>query len=146
MTQGKWFTVDQIADALRKSRGIAADAATFLSVSRRTIANYIERYPELREVQHEAREQLADLAERSLNRLVEQDDGPTIRWVLAKLRSQVFGDTMNLQIKGETKHIVQLEAVNNDRERLSDIVRILEETDLISLGIEPQETGEAGHS
>lgn len=60
------FTPEQIAAALRATRGLLSDAAKQLGCSRQTISDYLERYPELKTVIVEAREAMLDFAEAKL--------------------------------------------------------------------------------
>lgn len=57
------YTAEQVIAALRAARGLASVAARTLGCSRQTVQNYIERHPTVRAAQHDAREEIIDLAE-----------------------------------------------------------------------------------
>ena len=60
------YNVDQVAEALRLSHGVVAEAARRLGCTRGTVFSYIERFAELKEVVKETREKTLDLAESEL--------------------------------------------------------------------------------
>jgi hypothetical protein len=59
-------TVEEVAQALRDSRGLVTHAAERLGISRHAIAKRIKAHPSLQEVRAEAREGTIDLAEHAL--------------------------------------------------------------------------------
>ena len=63
MPAGPKFTVEQIAEALKGSAGIRSGAALSLGCSRSTIANYVERHPDLSKIESEIVESNLDRAE-----------------------------------------------------------------------------------
>jgi hypothetical protein len=60
------YTVEQIEAGLRAAAGIISAAAVKLNCTPRTIRNYLDKYPELREVEAEILDQNLDLAETKL--------------------------------------------------------------------------------
>lgn len=66
------FTVDQIAEALRASRGFISAAARRLACGTTTIYEYIDRHPELSQVRRDAREEQKDIAEIALAKAVQE--------------------------------------------------------------------------
>ncbi len=72
------YTKEQIASALIKTFGIKFAAARLLGCSRQTVDNYIERYPELEQVRHQAKEARIDLFEEKQLKLVGEDYWPAI--------------------------------------------------------------------
>jgi hypothetical protein len=57
------FTEEQVAQALTAARGKHSRAAQALCCHERTIANYIQRFPALKEVEQRARSKVGWLAE-----------------------------------------------------------------------------------
>ena len=64
--QPEKLTKARVAEALVKTGAIRSAAAALLKVSCSTITNYIQRYPELSEVEYEAKTNLVGLAETKL--------------------------------------------------------------------------------
>lgn len=60
------FTKQQVEDALIKAKGLVSDAASYLGCDPRTVRNYFERYPTLKELCNEQREALLDFTEKKL--------------------------------------------------------------------------------
>jgi len=65
------FTEEQVAQAVRDTRGIATAAASKLGCNPSTIYAYLKRYPDLDEVLSEARESALDFAESKLMDAIE---------------------------------------------------------------------------
>ena len=78
MPDQKHYTKEQIASALIKSFGIKFKAARMLGCVRQTVDNYIERYPELEQVIHQAKEARIDLFEEQQLKLVVEGYWPAI--------------------------------------------------------------------
>lgn len=144
------FSQEIVAEALVRARGNLSEASRILDCDRQTVANYIERYPPLAEVTRAAREVLADSAETALWRLVENDDGPTVRWVLSRLRKGTYGDSLELNAKvtGDAANPihVQVEAANQDATRIDAIRQILVEAGVLTPAADDSEAGEGPHT
>ena len=69
------YTKEQIKDAITKAGGFISIACKSLSCTRKTIYNYLDKYPELKDVVNDIREQYLDIAEASLIKKVK--DGAT---------------------------------------------------------------------
>jgi hypothetical protein len=69
------FKVDQVVEALKNSKGIITIAAKHLGCTRRTVANYIDRYPTVKAAHEDAMESTIDFAESKLLKNI--DDGDT---------------------------------------------------------------------
>lgn len=76
------FKVEEVAAALEKSRGLVSFAARLLGCNRTTIYNYFERYPQLRDIIHDAGEALVDKAELKLEKAIDNDEPWAIALVL----------------------------------------------------------------
>ncbi len=85
---GLLFTVEQIRQALIAGRGIYAQAARYLTgpngapMSRRYVADYVNRTPELLETVRQIEEARLDLAEAKLMDKLEQGFFPAVRFYL----------------------------------------------------------------
>ncbi len=79
------YTVDQVAEALRKGDGILSVAAEILGCHRNTIYNYLQDDPELKDVLEESRETIVDEAEKVLLKKVKEGDIRCVMFVLRTL-------------------------------------------------------------
>ena len=79
------LTKEQIEGALYTTKGLLSLTAEKLGVTRRTIYNYIERYPELALVRDDAREKMVDTAELALESAVLEKQGWAVALVLKTL-------------------------------------------------------------
>ncbi len=64
------FTVEEMAEALRETKGFVSAAARRLACDSGTVYDYMTRYPELKEIRQEAREAEKDLAEMMLGKMI----------------------------------------------------------------------------
>jgi len=85
MRKPEQFTAVQVADALRKARGIKAVAARALGCSRVTVEAYCKRYPTVQAVVEEQRELLVDVAESHLTKWVDAGNERAVFWTLGTL-------------------------------------------------------------
>lgn len=76
------FTEEEVAEALRTSRGFVSAAARKLACDPSTIRDYMERYPALRIVRHEAREEEKDVAELKLGQAIRNGEAWAICFYL----------------------------------------------------------------
>ncbi len=81
----KKYTIDQVAEALRKGDGILSVAAEMLGCHRNTIYNYLKDHPELKDIVEECRETLVDEAEQILLKKIKEEED--IRCVMFVLRT-----------------------------------------------------------
>lgn len=70
--------------ALREHHGVILYAAEACGVSRMALYNFMQKHPELREVQQEASEVLLDIGEKHLTTAISTGDMKTIRWHLER--------------------------------------------------------------
>ena len=80
-----WFDPLLIAEAVREARGILSVAARAVPCSKRTITNYMERYPVVREAYEDARANLVDLVQVRLAEAVAAGNLQAITTVLTQL-------------------------------------------------------------
>tara|TARA_R110000765_G_scaffold54082_3_gene108065 strand:- start:1138 stop:1497 length:360 start_codon:yes stop_codon:yes gene_type:complete len=76
------FTEEQIKDAITKAGGFITIACKSLGCTRKTIYNYIDKYPELKEVVTDIREHYLDIAEASLIQKVKDGHTPELLFFL----------------------------------------------------------------
>jgi len=76
------YTVEQVKDALDKSGGFLSVAAESLGCTRKTIYNYLDRYPELKEVCEDIRERYLDIGENELMKKVKKGATPELIFFL----------------------------------------------------------------
>jgi hypothetical protein len=68
------FTAAEMADAIKKGKGILSAAATVLGCARQTVAVYIERYPTVAAAHKEAKEATIDFVESRLLKNIDNGD------------------------------------------------------------------------
>lgn len=95
------YTMQQVADAIRKARGMLTVTADVLNCEPATVYRYIERYPQLRQVVNESRERMTDIAENALYRAIEDLQPWAVSMYLkSQGRSRGYGDQSQLEISG----------------------------------------------
>lgn len=76
------FTAEEMAAALRASRGIQTAAAQLLNCGVATVSRYVRDYPSVKEAYDEARAGIVDLAESQLIIKLREGHWPAIKFVL----------------------------------------------------------------
>ena len=76
------YTQEQIKDAIIKAGGFISIACKSLDCTRKTIYNYMDKYPELKEVVIDIREQYLDVAEAALIKNVKDGKSSDIKYFL----------------------------------------------------------------
>lgn len=74
MAAREQYTAEQVAQAIKKSRGILTGAAQALGCSRQTVDNYIKKYKTVKDAYHEARETTIDFVETKLLKNIDSGD------------------------------------------------------------------------
>ena len=77
------YTEEQIKDALNKAGGFISIACKSLNCTRKTIYNYMDKYPVLKEVVVDIREQYLDIAEAALINNVKEGKSGDIKYFLS---------------------------------------------------------------
>jgi len=109
------YTVEQVAEAIKASRGILTVASRRLGIDRRTIARYIERHPELRTVQVEATDRIVDLAEGKLYQAINEGNLTAIIFTLkCKGRARGWIDRQTVEHTGQIQTGPDLSNVTED--------------------------------
>lgn len=125
MAAPKKLTVKQVCGALDETRGMIYLAAMRLQCSRKTVHNYINKYPEVQECLSGHRGILIDMAEYSLVDKVKDGDWNAIKYVLDRLgKSRGFGDEiavdLTLRDEREQVHHELMEVLQQTGARLRD--------------------------
>ena len=76
------YTEEQIKDALVKAGGFISIACKSLGCTRKTIYNYMDKFPELKDVVKDIREQYLDIAEAALIKNVKDGKSSDIKYFL----------------------------------------------------------------
>jgi hypothetical protein len=79
------LTVSKVEAALRANAGVILYTAVALSVTRKSLYEFMRKHPELEQVRDEARETMLDTAEHHVVNAVNSGDMRTVRWVLDRL-------------------------------------------------------------
>lgn len=78
------FSPNKIIEALKASAGINLRAARMLRCSPSTIANYVDRYPEIAEAKSEIEAEILSIAETVLLKHMKSDERPALQLSAAK--------------------------------------------------------------
>ncbi len=97
------FTVAQMADALRKTKGMTTKTAELLGCYYTTVQDYLNRYPELEQIRKEAHNTMGDEVELALYDLAVKDKNPTALIFLAKTKFSDRGYTERLDLNHSGK-------------------------------------------
>ena len=76
------LTKNALVKAINNSSGLISVIAKKLSVSRKTVHNYLNRYPELKELINEEKENILDYAESKLIKKIDEEEAWAIRFLL----------------------------------------------------------------
>jgi hypothetical protein len=93
LSGGQRLSVEQVADALRESRGLVSIAARRLGTSRANVYKYRDRHPAVRQALDDARDERVDLAESKLDEAIERGDPWAVSLTLRTIgRGRGYGD------------------------------------------------------
>lgn len=115
------FTAEQVIRAIRGSRGIKSAIAKRLQCNRRTVDNYIARFPTVKEAYEEEREATVDIAELELMKHLNAGSLPAIFFVLktiGKDRGYVERQELNINLQIVNKLVHLLEEQGHDASRV----------------------------
>ncbi|AMV32775.1 hypothetical protein VN12_11670 [Pirellula sp. SH-Sr6A] len=97
------FTKTQLVDALRKTKGVFAETARILNVSRQAVSKRVHADPKLLAIAEGFREELVDAAEKTLREKVEAGSLKASIFTLTTLgRSRGYG--RKLEVEDKTKN------------------------------------------
>lgn len=74
MPRPQRYTAEEVAAAVYECKGLASIAAQRLGCSAKTVRNYVDKYPTVKEAIAQAREDLKDNAESRLLARIDADD------------------------------------------------------------------------
>ena len=87
------LTKSMLIKAIEGSNGIILTIAQKLKVDRKTIRNYLKKYPELNELLQEEKENILDFAESKLIKKIQEEDPWAIKFILLNQgQSRGYGD------------------------------------------------------
>ena len=96
------FTKAEVADALLESRGFVSAAARRLACEAGTVYDYMNRYPELKEIRQEAREAEKDLAEMMLGKMIRDGQFPaTCFYLKTQARDRGYIERQEHELAGK---------------------------------------------
>ena len=100
------YTVSQIKDALEKAGGFMSVTAEMLGCTRKTIYNYLDRYPELKEVCEDIREKYLDMGESELLKKIKKGSTPELIFFLkTRGKSRGYVEKQELDISSGNEPI-----------------------------------------
>ena len=103
------FTVKEMADALRESRGFVSATARRLACDPLTVYNYMERYPELVEIRKEAKEAEKDLAEMMLGKMIRDGQFPaTCFYLKTQAKDRGYIERQEHELSGNASNPVKV--------------------------------------
>lgn len=108
------YTLEQIKDAIHKAGGFISIACKSLGCTRRTVYNYIDKYPELKEVVTDIREHYLDIAEASLIQKVKDGNTPELLFYLktqGKKRGYIEKQQIDLSSGEEQINKIEIEII-----------------------------------
>lgn len=134
------YTATQVIDAIDKSQGIIKHAARLLNCSRRTIHNYIERYPSVADAYEDTNEGMIDYVESKLIEQISVGNTTAIIFYL-KTKAKHRGYAERTEVTGADGKPIQTQQtnVNLQAESAHDANNILKQ--LAELGAIPSEPG-----
>lgn len=107
---------EEIAEALRECKGIATATAKRLGMGRRTLYRYFDKYPELREVVTEQREELCDMAEVQLIKHVKEGNLRAVIYVLnSHGRDRGWGERLRHEHSGKLEVSTGAEGLSTEK-------------------------------
>lgn len=124
------YTTEQVAEAIKKARGIYAVAAKSLGCTRQTVASYVERYATVRAAAEEANATVLDVAESFLIRDVLEGKFDQIKYYLnSKGKARGYGierrEVQNDPIDWALVDDETLDAYRNGKMNLDDVRRTI---------------------
>jgi len=108
------YSLEQIKDAITKAGGFISIACKSLGCTRKTIYNYMEKYPEIKEVVSDIREHYLDIAEASLIQKVKDGNTPELLFYLktiGKTRGYIEKQQLDLQSGDNKINKIEIEIV-----------------------------------
>ena len=108
------YTLKQIKEAIEKAGGFISVACKSLGCTRMTVYNYMEKYPELKEVVSDIREHYLDIAEATLIQKIKKGNTPELLFYLktqGKNRGYVEKQQIDLSSNDQQINKIEIEIV-----------------------------------
>ena len=108
------YTIEQIKDAITKAGGFISIACKSLGCTRKTIYNYLDKYPELKEQVSDIREHYLDIAEASLIQKVKDGNTPELIFYLktqGKKRGYTERSDLDITSGGKSISEIKIEVI-----------------------------------
>ena len=103
------FTVAEMAEALRESRGFVSAAARRLACDPLTVYNYMAKYPELVEVRKDAKEAEKDLAEMMLGKMIRDGNFPaTCFYLKTQAKDRGYIERQEHELSGNASNPIKV--------------------------------------
>ena len=113
------YTVEQIKDAITKAGGFISIACKSLGCTRKTIYNYMDKYPELKEQVSDIREHYLDIAEASLIQKVKDGKTPELIFYLktqGKKRGYTEKSEIDVTTNGKAITDIKIEVIDTGKD------------------------------
>tara|TARA_R100000781_G_C3973427_1_gene90971 strand:+ start:99 stop:482 length:384 start_codon:yes stop_codon:yes gene_type:complete len=110
------YTKEQLQQAIQNSGGFVSVASNNLNCTRKTIYNYLEKYPELKEMLQDIKEQYLDMAEAKLIEKIRSGATPELLFYLktqGKSRGYVEKQQIDLSSNDEQINKIEIEIVKS---------------------------------
>jgi len=117
------YTIEEVAQGLRKAGGIFTSAAKNIGCTRKTVSDYVKRYPELQDIVDEGHARMLDLAENNLLTGLKAGDKTMTIFVL-----KCFGKSRGYIQSQQVEHVGNVTVVNFKGVPLEEIEEIAGES------------------
>lgn len=109
------YSADQMIEAIREAEGNLSRAARIVGCARSTVHRYVNNYTTVEDAYHEANEQIIDIAEDQLIRLVKKGSFPAIKFFLStKGKSRGYVERQEVDNSGDVSVRFVWEAADAD--------------------------------
>jgi len=108
------YTKEQVQQAIQNSGGFVSVVSANLQCTRKTIYNYLDKYPELKEILQDIKEQYLDMAEAKLIEKIRAGATPELLFYLktqGKSRGYIEKQQIDLSSNDEQINKIEIEIV-----------------------------------
>lgn len=107
------YTAAEVAEAIKKSKGILTSAATQLGCTRNTVVNYINRYPTVKVVYDETNETTIDFVESRLLKNIDNGDTTAMIFYLkCKAKARGYIDKIEVEHGGKGTDAINIRFID----------------------------------
>ncbi len=115
MARNNKYTTEEVIKAIEEAKGILADAARKLGCTRRTVHNYVNRYPTVKAVYKDETEKSVDYAEGKLMDLIKAKNVSAIIFFLkTKGKHRGYVERQEIAHEGEMTQKIKIIEVRMD--------------------------------